>query len=50
MAIKQRSQPLDRIGWTSGNARFFGTQDGGTSWQETPLPEGLQDIYTLACG
>jgi photosystem II stability/assembly factor-like uncharacterized protein len=30
--------------------QVFGTQDGGASWQETPLPEGLQDIYTLACG
>jgi hypothetical protein len=28
----------------------FGTQDGGATWQEFPLPEGLQDIYAVACG
>jgi photosystem II stability/assembly factor-like uncharacterized protein len=28
----------------------FGTQDGGESWLEMPLPQGVQHIYTLACG
>jgi len=28
----------------------FGTQDGGESWRETPLPSGVQHIYALACG
>jgi photosystem II stability/assembly factor-like uncharacterized protein len=28
----------------------FGTQDGGASWRETPLPQGVQHIYALACG
>jgi len=28
----------------------FGTQDGGESWLETPLPQGVQHIYALACG
>jgi photosystem II stability/assembly factor-like uncharacterized protein len=28
----------------------FGTADGGESWRETPLPSGVQHIYTLACG
>jgi photosystem II stability/assembly factor-like uncharacterized protein len=28
----------------------FGTQDGGESWRETPLPAGVQHIYALACG
>jgi len=28
----------------------FGTQDGGTTWSETPLPQGVQHIYALACG
>jgi photosystem II stability/assembly factor-like uncharacterized protein len=27
----------------------FGTQDGGETWRETPLPEGIQHIYALAC-
>jgi photosystem II stability/assembly factor-like uncharacterized protein len=28
----------------------FGTQDGGESWLEMPLPAGVQHIYALACG
>ena len=28
----------------------FGTQDGGESWRATPLPQGVQHIYALACG
>ena len=28
----------------------FGTQDGGESWLEMPLPEGVQHVYALACG
>jgi hypothetical protein len=28
----------------------FGTQDGGESWLEMPLPQGVQHIYALACG
>jgi photosystem II stability/assembly factor-like uncharacterized protein len=28
----------------------FGTQDGGATWRETPLPQGIQHIYALACG
>jgi hypothetical protein len=26
------------------------TQDGGESWREMPLPQGVQHIYALACG
>jgi photosystem II stability/assembly factor-like uncharacterized protein len=28
----------------------FGTQDGGETWNETPLPQGIQHIYALSCG
>src|SRR5260370_21399093 len=28
----------------------FGTRDGGESWLEMPLPQGVQHIYALACG
>ena len=28
----------------------FGTLDGGATWRETPLPQGVQHIYALACG
>jgi hypothetical protein len=28
----------------------FGTLDGGETWGETALPNGVQHIYALACG
>ena len=28
----------------------FGTQDGGESWLEMPLPQDVQHIYSVACG
>jgi hypothetical protein len=28
----------------------FGTQDGGESWREMPLSQGVQHIYALARG
>jgi len=28
----------------------FGTWDGGATWNESPLPQGVQHIYALACG
>ena len=28
----------------------FGTQDGGATWRDMPLPAGVQHIYALACG
>jgi len=30
--------------------QMFGTQDGGTSWSEHRLPEGVRDCYAIACG
>ena len=29
--------------------QVFGTQDGGRSWAEYPLPAGVQDVYAVAC-
>ncbi len=28
----------------------FGTQDGGATWAEMPLPGTVKDIYSVACG
>ncbi|HEX3862366.1 MAG TPA: hypothetical protein VHY35_11800 [Stellaceae bacterium] len=30
--------------------QVFGTQDGGKSWSEHRLPEGVRDCYAVACG
>jgi photosystem II stability/assembly factor-like uncharacterized protein len=29
--------------------QVFGTQDGGKSWSESRLPEGVRDCYAIAC-
>jgi photosystem II stability/assembly factor-like uncharacterized protein len=50
MTIALNRQDDQVVYCATRGGQVFGTQDGGASWQETPLPEGLQDIYTLACG
>ena len=30
--------------------QVFGTQDGGKSWSEVRLPEGVRDCYCIAAG
>ena len=30
--------------------QVFGTEDGGRSWHESRLPEGVRDCYAVACG
>ena len=29
--------------------QVIGTEDGGKNWQEYPLPEGVGDVYAVAC-
>lgn len=29
--------------------KVIGTEDDGKSWQEYPLPEGVRDVYAVAC-
>ncbi len=30
--------------------QVFGTQNGGQSWTEQRLPQGVGDCYAIACG
>jgi photosystem II stability/assembly factor-like uncharacterized protein len=32
------------------DGEIFGTLDGGETWQFMPLPQGVKDIYSVACG
>ena len=34
----------------SKSGQVFATQDGGASWSERRLPEGVGDCYAIACG
>jgi photosystem II stability/assembly factor-like uncharacterized protein len=49
MAIALHPRDAKQVYCATRGAQVFGTQDGGATWDETPLPEGLQDIYALAC-
>jgi photosystem II stability/assembly factor-like uncharacterized protein len=44
--------PLDpnQIYAVSRFGQVFGTRDGGRTWHETRLPEGVRDVYAVACG
>jgi photosystem II stability/assembly factor-like uncharacterized protein len=47
MALHHRD--ANQVYCATRGGQVFGTQDGGTTWQEYPLPDGVQDVYTLAC-
>ena len=49
MTVALHPQDANQVYCATRGAQVFGTQDGGATWNETPLPEGLQDIYALAC-
>ena len=48
VALSSRDPQLVYCGTREG--QVFGTQDGGTTWSESALPDGCQNVYTLACG
>lgn len=47
-AALHRSDP-NQVYCATRGGQVFGTQDGGTTWHEYPLPEGIQDVYAVAC-
>lgn len=50
MAVALHPRDAKQVYCATRGGQVFGTQDGGTTWHETPLPKGLQDVYALACG
>jgi photosystem II stability/assembly factor-like uncharacterized protein len=49
MALALHPRDPQQIYGVSRCAQVFGTQDGGRTWRESRLPEGVQDVYALAC-
>ena len=49
MAVALHPTDADRVYCVSRSGQVFGTEDGGHSWREHRLPEGVEDIYALAC-
>ena len=49
MSIGLSRQDANRVYCATRGGQVFGTLDGGETWNEFPLPEGLEDVYTVAC-
>ncbi len=50
MAVALHPRDAKQIYTVARNGQVFGTQDGGESWTEFPLPEQVKQVYALACG
>jgi len=49
MAVAAHPRDPARIGCVSRCGEVFGTDDAGASWREYRLPEGVEDVYAVAC-
>jgi photosystem II stability/assembly factor-like uncharacterized protein len=49
MAVALHPTDANQVFCVSRHGQVFGTQDGGRSWQEHALPDGVADVYTVAC-
>jgi photosystem II stability/assembly factor-like uncharacterized protein len=49
MAVALSRQDPRVVYCATRGGQIFGTQDGGATWQEFALPEGMQDVYAIAC-
>jgi photosystem II stability/assembly factor-like uncharacterized protein len=49
MAVALHHQDAAQVHCVSRCGQVFSTMDGGASWQEHPLPDGVRDVYAVAC-
>jgi photosystem II stability/assembly factor-like uncharacterized protein len=49
MAMALHGKDPAQVYCATRGGQVFGTQDGGRTWSEYPLPEGVADVYTVAC-
>jgi photosystem II stability/assembly factor-like uncharacterized protein len=50
MSVALHQRDAQQIYIAARYGEVFGTQDGGATWRDMPLPSGVQHIYALACG
>jgi photosystem II stability/assembly factor-like uncharacterized protein len=48
MAVALNPRSADQVHCVSRSGQVFGTLDGGRSWSEDHLPEGVSDVYAAA--
>ena len=49
MAVALHAQDEAQVHCVSRSGQVFSTLDAGASWQEHRLPEGVRDVYAVAC-
>jgi photosystem II stability/assembly factor-like uncharacterized protein len=50
MGVTVNPKDPNQVYAVSRVGQVFGTEDGGKTWVETRLPEGVRDCYCVACG
>ena len=50
MGVAVHPRDKQRVYGISKAGQVFGTRDGGETWVERRLPEGVGDCYAIACG
>ena len=49
MSVGLHPRDPNQVYCTTRGGQVFGTQDGGATWNEYPLPSHVQDVYVVAC-
>jgi len=49
MAVAAHPRDPARVYCVSRCGQVFGTEDAGASWREYRLPDGVEDVYAVAC-
>ena len=50
MALALHPRDPAQVYCTTRHGQVFGTIDGGARWREAPLPDGVEDVFAIACG
>jgi photosystem II stability/assembly factor-like uncharacterized protein len=50
MGVALHHRDPDQVYGVTRHGQVFGTQDGGRTWSESLLPDGVADVYAIACG
>jgi photosystem II stability/assembly factor-like uncharacterized protein len=50
MAVALHPRDPEQIFCVARLGQVFGTRDGGGTWHESHLPDGVADVYAIACG
>jgi photosystem II stability/assembly factor-like uncharacterized protein len=49
MSVGLHDKDPDQVYCATRGGQVFGTEDGGETWHEYPLPDGVADVYAVAC-